>query len=409
MLHHHSSENYNVAASEAAASARAMMEEVLHRGKESAIKLIEHVNTHVPDDSLARGRMLRFRAGLLPQVHQDDAPSQLTIDDILQATEEKKDRGEPSQLLLDIADHSVAIHRHALSQIATRSGVNGRFISDHANGAVWERELLADVLNRHFAMDKSVAEERYLLREYDKKELRGFLSSTYRRLDDRPLVEQFVNTVREMGAIPCEGLIADTQVEMKAWLPMVFEPVDHEVMLVGLRWKNSNYGAGAHEVNLVVLRLWCTNKACMENCLRNIHLGKRLNDNIKFSEETYRADTRATMLTLRDAIKDFLSPDHVNTLVGAIREANDKGVEWKNVKTALDKALLKDEIKKVQSMFEGDDIIQLPPAKSLWRASNALSLLAGQTDDVERKLQLERYAGALLRGDKLTSVVTEIE
>ena len=52
----------------------------------------------------------------------------------------------------------------------------------------------------------------------------------------------------------------------------------------------------------------------------------------------------------------------------------------------------------VEDAFESEDVINLPAGKSVWRASNAISWIAGRTEDPDRKLELERIAGEVLNG-----------
>jgi hypothetical protein len=178
---------------------------------------------------------------------------------------------------------------------------------------------------------------------------------------------------------------------------MVFEPVPNEVLCLGVEWGNSDYGASRHTVRAMIWRLWCTNKATMEDSLAQVHLGGRLGDDIEFS---YRLDTEASVSALNDTVKGVLGPAKVNTLLGAIRAAHEKQVDWAHLKPTLLKKLLKGEMKTVEEAFLGDDVQNLPPGKTTWRASNALSWLAGATKDPDRKLELERVAGEILNGRK---------
>jgi hypothetical protein len=64
----------------------------------------------------------------------------------------------------------------------------------------------------------------------------------------------------------------------------------------------------------------------------------------------------------------------------------------------LGKKLLKEELKNVRDAFESEDVINLPAEKSIWRVSNAISWIAGKTEDQDRKLDLQRLAGAVIHG-----------
>lgn len=64
----------------------------------------------------------------------------------------------------------------------------------------------------------------------------------------------------------------------------------------------------------------------------------------------------------------------------------------------LGKKLLKEELKNVRDAFESEDVINLPAEKSVWRVSSAISWIAGKTGDGDRKLELQRLAGAVIHG-----------
>ena len=368
MLVHHDARSYETAAAEAAAHWRPKMEEKIEEGRKSAAALLDHVMTNVPQDFLPSGHMLEFK----PQ----------------------------NKTLQVVAKNMDAIaHPHAIGQIASKAGVHTKYLSDLIMGedGSWQPDLAAEILNQTFKNASDLAESRHLCRVVGGK-LKGFLSNRFRRLDDRPLVEAFIESIQKYDAVPIEGSVCETRVALKAALPYLFEPVKNEIMMVYMQWGNSNFGSAKHSCGLGVWRLWCTNKAMMDDGLSTIHLGRELTDDIEFSTRTYELDTRTQVSALKDVVTNYLAPNKVNALMAAIRSASEKEIEWKSLKTKLDKALLKGEMKMAEDAFYSDDDINLPPVKSMWRASNAISWLAGKTADAERKLQLERIAGQLLSG-----------
>jgi hypothetical protein len=376
MLTHHDSRGYEVAASDAARHARSIMEAKIAEGRVSATSIFQRINREVPHDRIAAARTLDFQphdAGILVRV-----------------------RGSEGML----------VHRHALGQMATRAGVPSTYLHTLAakgddGKEEWMPELGAHILREHFRHEGG---SRYLLRSlsgaFQREEVRGFMSDRYRRLDSRPLLEAFAGACDQVGAVPVDGTGSDTRVTMKAFLPMVFEPVPNEVLCLGVEWGNSDYGAARHTIRAMIWRLWCTNKATMEDSLAQVHLGGRLGDDIEFSDRTYRLDTEASISALNDTVKGVLGPTKVNTLLAAIRSAHAENVDWAKLKPTLLKKLLKGEMKTVEDAFLGDDVQNLPPGKTTWRASNALSWLAGATKDPDRKLELERVAGEILNGRK---------
>lgn len=374
MLHHHGSENYNVAVSAAATAARSLMEQKIETGRTSAAALWEKVNTQVPVDAIVRGRGLKFG-------YDVEAPG----------------------ITVEAGGTAMTVHRHALQQMASKAGIPGQYLGELVTAPEpWKRELAARTLGDHYGRHQQGAGEdlsaaRHLVRAVH-GQVRGFQSDRYRRLDSRPLLEAFAEGCKELGAVAVEGTATDTRVALKAYLPMVFEPVPNEVMCLGVEWANSDFGAGKHALRAFIFRLWCANGACMEDAMSQVHLGGRLADTIEFSDRTYALDTRASVSALRDVVAGTLGPRSVNTILETIRQADEKKVEWKSVSTLLGKKLLKEELKQVRDAFDSDDCINLPAAKSVWRVSNAISWIAGKTEDADRRLDLQRIAGGVISG-----------
>jgi hypothetical protein len=63
----------------------------------------------------------------------------------------------------------------------------------------------------------------------------------------------------------------------------------------------------------------------------------------------------------------------------------------------LRKSLTKGEVEQVTTAFNSPDVENLPPGNTDWRLSNALSWVAGQTQDAERKLDFMKLAGAVIK------------
>jgi hypothetical protein len=375
MLTHHDSRAYAIVASDAAKHARSIMEKKIEEGRASTTRLFDHVMSQVPQDRIVRSGTLQFE--------DDPKLDELTI--------RVGGTNRPER------DGFYTIHSHALGQMADKIGVPGAYLAKLVGGEEWQRELAADILNEHF--HRGLPGGRFLARSTG-GQVRGFLSDKFRRLDNRPLLEAFAGACQDVGAVPVEGVASETRIAMKAFLPMVFEPVPNEVMCLGVEWGNSDYGAARHSVRTMIWRLWCTNKATLEDALAQVHLGGRLPDDIELSQRTYELDTQASVSALRDVVRGLLGPAKVNALLEGIRQANEKNVEWKSLKTSLVKRLFKGELKAVEAAYESEDVINLPAGKSVWRMSNAISWIAGKAEDDKRRLELERIAGEVFNGKR---------
>ena len=57
---------------------------------------------------------------------------------------------------------------------------------------------------------------------------------------------------------------------------------------------------------------------------------------------------------------------------------------------------MKGEAEDVEKAFGSPDTFNMPAGNTVWRLSNAISWVAGQAKDPERKLDLQKLAGSVL-------------
>jgi hypothetical protein len=362
-LYHHDSRRYEDAAAAAAMGARAKMEAIIAHGRTQAEGVLRQVFEDQPADSIAPAGRLDWRP-----------------------------TGEGVEVL--IGDRPAQIHSHALGQMAQRAEIPAAYVS-HLMGSEWGRDLLATNLRRGYQEGRHGA--RFLVREV-RGEVRGFLSDRFRRIDSRPVFGAFVDAVKGIGAVPANGSALATKSEIKAILPVILEPLGPtEPMLLGLQLLNSDFGDGALTLRTFTYRLWCTNAATMEESLRQVHLGRRLDDGISYSDTTYRLDTEATVSALTDTVRGLLGPEGQAKIVATVKAAHEAGLDPRQARTML-KGLTKAETEAVIETFNAPDVTACPAGQTAWRLSNALSWVANGTEDRSRALEMERLAGDVLRG-----------
>lgn len=375
MLYHHDSRDYDTAAKTAATNWRQKYERLLADGPARAGRVVEYAQTHVPTDQVVPAAALKWIT--TPDGFEIGIPD-----------------GRPTR----------SIHRNALRQAAAEAEIPLTFVDrlldthavvkDGKRVNLWAGELLAHNFTTLFARKQS----RHLLRSVvnGRTEVRGFLSDKYRRLDSRPLIDAFAGAAQQIGAVPIDGEVTDTRIWIRAILPTIFEPVPNEPMVVGLRWQNSDFGAGAYVIEAFICRLWCTNFADTENCLRRVHLGTRLADNVSFSDETHQLDTATMVSATRDIIKGALSAEKVEQMTDAVKQAHARGIDAVAIPAYLKRlGLTQADSTEVVEAFASADIVNLPPGQSVWRLSNALSWVA-QRKEPEKALELNALAGKVL-------------
>lgn len=391
-MFHHDSRDYN----EAVRQAKEHLEKSIQVRRQSAIELVQKLEQEEPDDYVV--------PTLLVNVSHNTIETKIKSD---------RRRGEP----ISTYSHEYFVDNdkmgkkhvyapHALTQLCSRLDIPKTFVNNMADKS-YGGEVISDTMNK---LLKLVPSDRFLMRSV-KDDVRGVLSTSYRRLDSRPILDTFMGACANVGAIPCEGIFGDLRFALKAILPNVYVvggPKSEEVVAVGIQISNSEYGKGTLSLRSFILRVWCTNTATSEEGLRQVHHGSRISDDEIYAQETRDADTRATLLAVRDNIAGTLSKSRVETLMGMLDSAIKDNINPASAYAALkDKmGLSKAEVQGVRDIYNvsNNDIMQLPKGNSRYRMSNAVSFFA-QSDTVgkDRRMELERIAGKILMNDLTSS------
>lgn len=366
MMLHHQATDYDQAASAAATFARTKFDAIIAKGYESLQATLERIDAEVPQDKLVPYQKMSFgvNEGRVILDHPD----------------------------VDGGHVSRPLHRHALKQVAARAEVPKLFAERLLEGSERNQELLAYNLNELLSQDTDRALVRYV-----NDEARGVLSDKYKRMNSNQLIHALLESAGEYGAIPIEGTYLETRTCCKVVLPYIFEPVPNEVMIYGLAWGNSEFGDGAYWVRSFVHRLWCTNMATLEEELRKVHLGKRLGEDVNWSDATHQLDSATLVSMTKDIVGKVLHPDRVKATMGMIAKANEEKVDPRQIAAFFKKHLRTDEGKQATEIFTSADVENLPPGQTTWRLSNALSFLAGNAPDAGRRLELQEIAGLALK------------
>ena len=370
MMFHHDSREYGFAATEAANVMRGRLHNQITEARTSSVTALERVQAEIPIDIVARARGIEF---------------------------EPKDNG--FVMGMKARDGRVLeqeVHPWAFGQIAEYARVPKVYLQSLAayrEDEGWGGRLAAHNLNEIFRHLPD--NERRLIRSVE-TQTRGFLSTKYKRRHPGQLLDGFLHACKKNDLLPHSVTATDTKHMVRAVLDGIIEPVPNECLGVGVVYAESPYGNGATSVSIFVQRMWCTNLAVMSTDLRSAHVGGRLSDDFEWSEETYQADTRATVLQIQDMLQSYVSPKALNRLSETVRLAHETKIEPKQFEAFIKKNLSKDDAEAVADAYRGADVEMLPAGNSVWRASNALSFFANQVKDEEKKYDLQKLAGQLL-------------
>lgn len=351
------------------------MEEYIHKGASAAAGTVNRILSEVPRDRVVRAKAQRITAHEPPGLRMVFS------------------QGGQGDLL--------TLHPNALEQVCGRLDFPSKYARDLDSQGQWGRELLAHNLNTLVA-ERVKEDRRWLVRSYQ-GEARAVLSDRFRRIDSRPVLDALLGGVQKVGGVVAEGWSSEVRVRLTVIRPEVFEPVEGDPIVFGFRYTNSDYGRGAHDIETFIMRLWCLNGIIGQSVVRQVHLGRRLEEEIEYSEETYRLDTAATVSATRDVVSGILSDERVNRAVGVIREAHEQAVDPDAMLRRYHKVLTKKETQAIAEKYRSADVVDLPAGNSTWRFANAVSWLANQTEDQERSMELQKVAGQSMGLDSLAA------
>jgi len=295
------------------------------------------------------------------------------------------------------------IHRHAVGQAGERLGIPTKYIKDLSSSEQeWERKLSAEILNDHiYHSDRA----KVLLRTVG-GELRGFLSDKYRRLNTAEIYGSFLSAIRETGAVVHRAHYDDTKSWIDTIVPQVIAvPTEKNGivhMVFGCRISNSDFGDGALDLRAYGIQVVCFNGMTRENLMRQVHLGKRLSENLELSERTYMLDTKTQASAVRDLVRLSMGKEAIEQQAFGIQKASEMSINMETEVKKLPKSgMLKGEVEDVEKALMNnrkEDGVQGEP--TLWKLSQAVTAVS-RTAEERRKRELEEIGGKLLERVKI--------
>lgn len=379
MMYHHDDRDYAFAVTQAARQMRDRLHGNIDRAKKHAGVAIERIQKEVPQDKVVRARAMEFD-------YNDDGKFDVQY---------KVGDGRT-----DVVEETV--HPWAFAQIAEFAHVPKAYLQylmgqvearDNGDRHLWGAKLACDNLNKIFA--HADREEKRLIRSVE-TQTRGFLSTKYKRRHPGHMIDGFIGACKKFDLLPYTVTATDTKHMVRAVLDGIVEPIPDECLGIGVVYAESPFGNGATAVSIFIERMWCTNQAVLSTDLRSAHVGGRLSDDFAWSNETYLADTKATILQVQDMMEAYVSPKAIRKLCDTVKLAHETKIEPKQLEAYIKKNLSKEDAEAVADCYRSADVEMLPPGNTVWRASNALSFFAGKVEDEEKRYDIQKLAGQLL-------------
>lgn len=268
--------------------------------------------------------------------------------------------------------------------------------------------LLAENFNHGIAKQSEAGgragkPESRLVRTY-KGDMRGFLSSSYRRLDSYDMAKAVLPILLdhkfEVGS--CE--LTNTRLYLKALTPKITAEVKKgDVVQFGLVISNSDVGAGSVRIEPLVYRLVCLNGAIMDSAIKKFHVGKNMaGDDVTelLTDETLALTDQAFWAQVRDVTLSSMRPEMFEREVNKLREASQQPITnfdlpavveltMKNV--GVEGEAVKESI--IAYLANGADGAGL----TKYGLSNAFTYAAHEAvTDYDKSVELERAGGKII-------------
>lgn len=287
----------------------------------------------------------------------------------------------------------------ALGQVADKLGVPVRYVRSLDNETAFKgsQDLLVNILNDHAA---NIKRDRVLVRTVDNN-VRGFLSDSYRRLNSAGIFTAFLMAAQQQGAVLVDAYGGDSDF-IEVVSPDIIEvpTAKNGIMytVFGARLRNSNVGKAALQMNTFAINLICTNGITGTRVLREMHLGKRLPDNITLSQITMQKDTEAMASLVSDVMNQMFAPETIATHRNGFIKASEIEVDIVNEVQLLPKlGFTQSEADAVSKVFQNgneDDGVQGAP--TLLKLAQGMTAVARDLENKERSRTLEDLAGSML-------------
>lgn len=229
-----------------------------------------------------------------------------------------------STVLVDLPDGkggAFDLNDHALGQLSNDVGIPKRYFDRMRTDAP---DLFRENVH-HWLRDEPNRRLLRGLRPKDGGDLvgRAWLSDRYRRIDNIEIARTLLPEFEGLGTevVFHNAAVTETKLYLRATFPaMEAEVKVGEPVRWGVELRNSEVGSGAFAINAFVLTLVCTNGMVASRELSARHVGRRLDEEGIFADETLAADDAAFWLAARDTLRAAISESRFEEVLATLRE-----------------------------------------------------------------------------------------
>lgn len=289
-----------------------------------------------------------------------------------------------------------SVHRHALKQLCNRVAFPPKYASSLLReNADWANALLAKNLGELYRT--RVAEESFLLRTVN-GELRGFLTSAYKRLNSEKLIEVFSESCNKHKAKPYDGIYTPVRIGIQAATDDTFK-IAGRSLRVGVMMRNSDFGAGALEIKFFLSPAIGIAIVGGQG-IRRIHKGHRLSRNMDDNKELETRDLTSATKSIQELVDVHLDYENTVTAIAEVQLASEIEVNPDEISNILKNLhLSKEEFDQTKEAFLESNDPRIPAGKTMFRLASTIAWLGSTCSDPDRQLDLQELAGKLILKD----------
>lgn len=303
-----------------------------------------------------------------------------------------------SELNVDTVETDLPLTETGHAQLGAYTEIPARYYELMRSAAP---DLLARNVNHWLARREK--DDRRMVRVLDGK-ARAILSHKYKRLDNYEVADAVLPMLQTLDAKIVSSEITERRLYIKATSERLRgEVAKGDVVQGGVVITNSEVGAGALSIELLIHRLVCLNGMIMPNTfggLRRAHLGKAITVQgavaaIGYTSETEQAIDRAFWAQFREAAEQVLNPERFSGAVKVFAASKEDRVESGDPVGAVRKLSNTFRLSETETtgvmrhLVEGGEL-------NRFGLVNAVTRYSQDVDSYDRATELEEIGGKIL-------------